>query len=85
MNTDGYTTNDMVLLKQFNEWMYGQYEHPCEENPILKEDGYHPQSRTSLEIWRMAVKLEKRADSPQAKAFYSKLGAKHRNRYIYQH
>lgn len=83
MNTEGYTTNDIILLSQFNDWRYGQYERPGERNEVIRELNFHPQRRTHLEIWHKAVECLKKAESFTAKAFYSNLASKHRERWQY--
>ena len=83
MDTTTYTTNDVILLSQFNDWRFGQYERPCEANEVIKELNYHPHNRSHFEIWQMALKCLKKAESNAAKLFYKNLAAKHREHYIY--
>jgi len=83
MNINDYTINDVILLDQFNDWRYGEYEKPAERNEVIRELRFHPHRRSHLEIWRKAEEYLKRAESIAAQAFYQDLAVKHRDLYIY--
>lgn len=83
MDTSRYTTNDQILLDQFNDWRYGQYEFPGERNEVIRELNFHPHRRTCLQIWRKAEDFLKKAESVDARTFYRKLADKYRLKHIY--
>lgn len=83
MDKNKYTTNDVILLSQFNDWRFGQYERPCERNEVIRELGFHPQHRSHYEIWQMALSCLKKAESKEAKIFYKNLAKKHHEKYVY--
>lgn len=83
MNTRGFTTNDTIHLRQFNEWRYGQYYHPAERNEVIRELGFTPQSRSHFEIFKKALEFFKIAELKAARDFFRVLADKHRQKYIY--
>lgn len=81
-SSTGYTTNDVILMRKFSEWQYGEQEK-INRNEIINELLFHAHQRSAREIWLKAKDFLQIAESDKCKKHFEKLAKKYLDKYIY--